>query len=295
MAPQKFAEYQDPAPEVNARSRARGSSDLEYVSGPHPSVGGEHRKKVFGLAPRMIFALICIMLIVIVAIVVGTIFGTRHANHCGKLAYHTNEHFLDPAYLYCIVATAINTPSPTGSGIAAATPSALSIIQAVYDASDVTDKARPVIQKGPYIILDMNNTGSWGVSDPGSTQCLALLHSNGATMRTFVACDGDGPFTLVPEYAIPSSHTQDTMPQGRNSSNFSIVSVVWGAQEIRDEAVYDALYDYKANGSTMLFGNELFRNDSLYGISKCGVIWYTEDDFRTIKSKFAMEGKSISF
>lgn len=294
MAPQKFAEYQESAPEIIAKTTTTVASDLEVASGPpseptYSSVEKEPKKRVLSLAPRTAFALVCVTLVAIIGIVLGAVFGTRHRNHCGKLANH--EHILSLAYLCFILATTTETPLPPNPS---PTPS-LTVRSAIYDESDVTDKARSVMQKGPYIILDMNNTDAWGISDPSSIQCLAILHSNGPTIRTFVACDGNGPFTLVPEYAIPSSYTQDIIPQKRNSSDFAIVSVVWGGKEIRDESVYDALYDYKANGSAMVFGNDLFRTDTLVGVGKTGIIWYTEDNYRTFESRVRTEGKSTLF
>jgi hypothetical protein len=98
--PQKYAEYQDSAPELITPSQAIGSGNPE--SGPefkpgHPDVsveGTPNKRKVLGLAPRTAAALILISLIVIVGVVVGAVLGTQHKNHHGKLpAARLAEHF----------------------------------------------------------------------------------------------------------------------------------------------------------------------------------------------------------
>ena len=190
-------------------------------------------------------------------------------------------------------------PSSTGAGALDATPTALTIIQAIYAAVDITTKAKSYIQQGPYLVLDMSNsdTSPWGSPDPwyGVTKCLDLLHSYGSSIRTFVACQRDGAFTLVSGNVSLSSHTQEITRLGPASPDFAIVSVVWGALEIRDSAVYQAVYEYKVNGSAVPFENSFFGIDTLYGMPKSGVIWYTEDNFLTFKSLYAREGSSVSF
>ena len=111
----------------------------------------------------------------------------------------------------------------------------------------------------------MSNTDPWASPDPWLyvKKCLALLHSYGSSIRTFVACDGDGPFTLVPGNVSLSPDTQEITRQGPSSPDFAIVSVVWGAAEIRDGAVYQALYEYKVNGSAVPFENSVFGADTL--------------------------------
>lgn len=188
-------------------------------------------------------------------------------------------------------------PSSTGPGTVAATPTGLTIIEAQYAAVNVTTNAKSIIQQGPYLVLNMSHTDPWGGPDPwpGVKKCLALLHSYGSSIRTFVACDSDGPFTLVPGNVTLSPHTQEITRQGPSSPNFAIVSVVWGAAEIRDEAVYQVLNEYKVNRSAVPFVNSLFGTDTLPGWTKSGVIWYTEDNFLTFRSIFAREGANVPF
>ena len=189
-------------------------------------------------------------------------------------------------------------PSSTGSGTVTATPTALTIIQAIYGGANVTTQARSVIPQGPYLILNMSNTASpWGNPDPWPNvkKCLALLHSYGSSIRTFIACDGSGPFTLLPGNVSLSPNTQEITRQGPSSPDFAIVSVVWGAAEIRDGNVYQALYEYKMNGSAVPFANSLFGTDTLPGWRKSGVVWYTEDNFLTFNGIFAREGMNVAF
>jgi hypothetical protein len=144
----------------------------------------------------------------------------------------------------------------------------------------------------------MTTTAPWDVEDTwvGVRKCLSLLHSFGDSIRTFIACDAFGNFTLVPGDVSESRNTQEITSHAPNSTDFAIVSVVWGPSEIRDKAVDQALWDYKQNGSSMVFNNSLFGNkDPMPQILKSGVIWYTEDNFKTFKSIFAREDDSVSF
>lgn len=193
--------------------------------------------------------------------------------------------------------TPSQAPSSTGSGTAAATPTGLTIIQAIYGAANVTAQAKSAISQGPYLVLNMSNTNPWGSPDPWPNvkKCLALLHSYGSSIRTFIACDSSGPFTLLPGNVSLSPNTQEITRQGPSSPDFAIVSVVWGAAEIRDGAVYQALYEYKMNGSAMPFTNDLFGKDTFPGMTKSGVVWYTEDDFLTFNGIFAREGMNVKF
>lgn len=154
------------------------------------------------------------------------------------------------------------------------------------------------MQQGRNLVVDMSNTDPWGSPDPwvGRYKCLSLLHSYGSnTIRTFVACEGDGEFTLTPENATPSSHTQDITRQDPCSSDFAIVSVVWGNVEIRQESVYKTLCEFRGNGSAVPFGNDVFVTDMMIGQAKSGVIWFTDDDFSTVKSIYAWEGETAFF
>lgn len=144
----------------------------------------------------------------------------------------------------------------------------------------------------------MSATDSWSKDDPwvGVKKCLALLYSYGPSIRTYVACESDGSFTLGPQLNSSSfTHEHEITRLGPSNSDFAIVSVVWGGSEIRDKNVYQTLYDLKSNGTQVLFGNDVFGSDTLVGLSKSGVIWYTEDDFLTFKNITGKETETGRF
>jgi hypothetical protein len=153
------------------------------------------------------------------------------------------------------------------------------------------------MQQGPYLAINMSDTGPWSDPDPwlNNKKCLALLHSFGSSLRTFVACDSSGAFTLVPGNVSLSPGTLEITRQGPSNAGFALVSVVWGGAEIRDAAVYETLFQYKSNGSAVPFENWVFGADTLKGSGKSGVIWYTEDNFATIESIMAREHDSVPF
>jgi hypothetical protein len=129
---------------------------------------------------------------------------------------------------------------------------------------------------------------------------MGLLYSFGSSIRTFAACDGDGPFTLVPGAITLSPRTKEisrpkppagvTVPTG-----FGIVSVVWGGLELSTATLYATLYRLKANGTAVKFTNAVMGIDALPNHEKSGVIWYTEDGYKTFKSMHAREEGSKSF
>jgi hypothetical protein len=180
--------------------------------------------------------------------------------------------------------------------MAAATPTGLTIIEAIYATQNVTKNLQSV-QKGSDIVLDMSATESWSKDDPwvGVKKCLAFLYSYGPSIRTYAACESDGPFTLSPKLNSSSTHEHEITRQGPSSSDFAIVSVVWGGSEIRDKKVYQTLYDLKSNGTQVLFGNEVFGVDPLIGFAKSAVIWYTENDLLSFKIIYGKENENGRF
>jgi hypothetical protein len=99
----------------------------------------------------------------------------------------------------------------------------------------------------------------------------------------------------VPGNVSLSPDTLEITRQGPSSADFALVSVVWGGAEIRDEGVYEALFQYKSNGSAVPFENWRFGKDTLVGSGKSGVIWCTQDNFATFESIVAREHDSVPF
>jgi hypothetical protein len=279
------------------------ANQANWESGPtfQPEIGldrEKQRKEILGLAPGAVFALVAL----------GQCWGrdkkVGHV-HCPAkrfltvLCLATAAPFSTPSRTDAptIAASSIGSGIAAASSIAAAPPKGLTIIQAIYAAVDVTAQAKASMPQGPYLVLNMSDTSPWAGPDPwvDVRKCLALLHSWGSSIRTFVACDSDGPFILLPGNVSLSLNTQEITRMGPSSPNFALVSVVWGAAEIRTADVYQALYQYRLNGSAVPFGNPFFEVDTLYGVKKSGVVWYTEDNFLTFKSIFAREGESVLF
>ena len=176
-----------------------------------------------------------------------------------------------------------------------ATPTALAIISAIYASVDKMNVAQAKLQQGPNIIINMSDTSSWVDVDPwvGVTKCLTILHSYGASsIRTFVACEGDGYYKLTPGPPSPYPETREITRQGPHDSNFSIVSVVWGSADITSQDVYTALVDYRKGGQAVPFTNEFFGKDTLYGGAKSGAIFYTLDNYSSFSNVGGREGTS---
>lgn len=194
------------------------------------------------------------------------------------------------------VATLPSSSTSTASS-EASTPT-LAIIEASYAGQMVTEQARTALQKGPNIFINLTDTNlPLGPPDPwfGVKKCLSILHSYGSSIRTFVACNSDGNFELVPGNVSLSPNTQEITRLGPVVAGFAIVSAVWGAQEIRNSTIYARLVKCKQDNTPMTFSTSLFGNDTFFGTHKSGVVWYTEDNYSTIKSITTREGNTVSF
>jgi hypothetical protein len=126
-------------------------------------------------------------------------------------------------------------------------------------------------------------------------KCLSILHSVGSSIRTFVGCENSGNYTLTTGKFQPTPYDQEITRQGPTTENFTLVSVVWGALEIRNQSVYQQLVQAKEQGTELTYSNELFGNDTLIGSAKSAVIWYTEDNFTTFKSISGREADTFTF
>jgi hypothetical protein len=90
-----FAEYEASAPELaetQATGFAKTEDGLESLrTGANApisrSIGGKHKKKILGLAPYTAVALILLALLIVCAIIVGSVVGTRHSSPSGVSSY----------------------------------------------------------------------------------------------------------------------------------------------------------------------------------------------------------------
>lgn len=126
-------------------------------------------------------------------------------------------------------------------------------------------------------------------------KCLSFLYSYGSSIRTFVACEGNGQITVAPGPIATNSYSQEITRQGPTLSDFAIVSVVWGSAEIRTSSVYSKIFNGRNSGLNVTFSNDYFGLDTLINSAKSGVIWYTEDNYTTFKSIYGREGNSSNF
>jgi hypothetical protein len=165
--------------------------------------------------------------------------------------------------------------------------------------------ARSTLQSGANLSINMT-TVSLMHPDPwyGVKKCLSVLHvynpgindtSSAQSIRTFVACDADGAYILVPGPVSDSLRTTEITRQGPTATNFSIVSVVWGAREIRDLVVYEKLFNAWKKGQPLALNNNLFGSDTFANNAKSAVIWYTVDEFKSFQSTSGREGTKITF
>jgi Na+-transporting methylmalonyl-CoA/oxaloacetate decarboxylase gamma subunit len=90
-----FAEYEASAPEL-AETQATGFAKTEGGLESLPpganvpiskSIGGKDKKKILGLAPCIAVVLILLVFLVICAIIVGSVVGTRHSSPSGVSSY----------------------------------------------------------------------------------------------------------------------------------------------------------------------------------------------------------------
>jgi hypothetical protein len=188
---------------------------------------------------------------------------------------------------------------PAGTSSSAPAPSntatSLTILDIYWETVEKTAAIGPMLQQGPDILIDTNNENPWNNPDPdpGQAKVISVLHAFGTSIRTFVALAGSGSYNLVPGDVSLSPSTREITRQGPSDPSFAIVSVVWGPAEIRDPSVYQNIYSYAKNGSAIPFGISFFGQDTLLGHQKSAVIWYTEDNFKTVKSVSGFDGALV--
>ncbi|KAJ4332072.1 hypothetical protein N0V95_009743 [Ascochyta clinopodiicola] len=294
---QEYAEYQASAPELAPQEAGKMTAEME--AGPAPDylppgysdagpVAAPKRKKILGLAPWLFFALIALIVLIIVGGVVGGVVGTRQKSTGASSVENSSQR---PS------STQSQTPSST-SGTPTPTSSPLVVLDANYGGSNISSEQLTRMQQDNQLVVNMSNPTPWTTTDVwfGFQKCLSILYSSNADIRTFVACQSDGTFTLGPGSDVSNSHSNIITRHGPSSNNFAIVSVVWGKLELREQDVYRTLYTYKINGSMMTLGNDLFGGSDTYvGAQKTAVIWYTEDDFKTFRGIYGKEGAIVKF
>ncbi|KAF2018241.1 hypothetical protein BU24DRAFT_491241 [Aaosphaeria arxii CBS 175.79] len=330
-----YAEFQNSSPEVHMRAEPPPQAPPvvhKYEVGPDHDYNQPHyaqgyygqekgveaqppvqqsppKKRFLGLSRGVIIAIVVGIILIIVGVVVGVVLGTRtkSSNNEGtKLPAETASSIVSSqtAQTARTAQATTSTPSSSSATTTSRTSSASSsatasvtILQAIYATNDVTEKARNSLQQGANLVVDMDDKGPWAEPDPwfGTNKCLSILHQAGTSIRTFVACEGDGVFTLVPERVGPFPNAQEITRQGPKDNNFAIASIVWGKTELREGDLYEKVWDLKKNNTAVPFTNDFFGIDTHFGNGKSGVIFYTQDDFKTFRSLIGKEDGSTSW
>ncbi|OCK81937.1 hypothetical protein K432DRAFT_294384 [Lepidopterella palustris CBS 459.81] len=234
-----------------------------------------------------------------VAVGVGVAVGTKkHGGSSTSLAAESATAGLsnNPSLSFTGTPTSsIQSSSSTSSP----TSTSLSVLSAVYGASDVTDTAKSILPQKENIFIPTEPTLPFPDSWFGYRKCLALLLRYGSVdnqdLRTFIACEGTGNYTLVPGNVSLSPNTEATTNLGPSTSTFHIISVIWGPTEIRDSNIYQKLFDCASKSQAVSFSNEFFGQDTWNGTAKSAAVFYTTDNFSTVKNIFGREGQNASF
>ena len=151
----------------------------------------------------------------------------------------------------------------------------------IYSTVDDTALACEELILGDDIQIDTDNfvppfPDPW----PGYPKSMAMLFEYGTDMRLWLGWDASGQYLIQPGSVDLSPSTAELTPMSKPANAaITILAVVWGRAQVLDQSVWDACYDLAATGGTFSWVNDFFNDqDSWYGVSKSGIIFYTDPE-----------------
>ncbi|KAG9588806.1 hypothetical protein KCU97_g8191, partial [Aureobasidium melanogenum] len=182
------------------------------------------------------------------------------------------------------------------SKAATSTASGISILGAYFADKDVTAAAQTAfIQNGNLVVNTYTLASALSVSDPwyGVVKTISILYSD-ASNNTYIfsSAEQTGTYTISSS-SIPSSAKTPSIAS-IDGSTINIVGIVWGAQQIKTQSVWDRIYYQQATKWGFQITTQLFGVDGFWGHAKVGVFWY-RDAQGVLKSLVSRENGWVKF
>ncbi|PGG98686.1 hypothetical protein GX51_06693 [Blastomyces parvus] len=192
--------------------------------------------------------------------------------------------------------------SSTTSPTATTAPNRLNVLAAVYGNGIVTADAKQLVDADGNMAFDSN---PFPFQDTlyANAKCFSLLHqlgsNGGEDMRIFLGCENTGFYKLEAGPIAKSKNTQlvpkhDDLEQ----DGFRIISVIWGATELRERNVHEKVFKAALNRESVTFTNEYFGMTTSPGPHNgfpVGVVFYRPALDRPIRILYSLVNGTRSF
>ncbi|EEQ92180.1 uncharacterized protein BDCG_07300 [Blastomyces dermatitidis ER-3] len=194
------------------------------------------------------------------------------------------------------------TSSTTTSPTATTAPNHLNVLAAVHGNGIVTPDAKQLVDAEGNIAFDSH---PFPFTDNmfGYRKCFSLLHQLGSNgdedMRIFHACEGTG-FYKLEAGPISKSRNTELVPKydDLEQDGFRIISIIWGAGELRERSVHEKVFKAGMNREMVTFTNEFFGQTSHPGPDggiPPGVVFYRSARDRPIRILYSLENGTRPF
>ncbi|KAG9571140.1 glycoside hydrolase family 128 protein, partial [Aureobasidium melanogenum] len=192
--------------------------------------------------------------------------------------------------------SSVLSSTTASSKAATSTTSGISILGAYFADKDVTAAAQTAfIQNGNLVVNTYTLASALPVSDPwyGVVKTISILYSD-ASNNTYIfsSAEQTGTYTISSSSIPSAAKTPSIAPV--DGSTINIVGIVWGAQQIKTQSVWDRIYYQQATEWGFQINTGLFGVDGFWGHAKVGVVWY-RDAQGVLKSLVSRENGWVKF
>ncbi|KAG9531377.1 glycoside hydrolase family 128 protein, partial [Aureobasidium melanogenum] len=227
----------------------------------------------------------------------SAIFATTSSTYTSSRTTNAPTSSLTSSSSKTSAAYAVQTSSSsTKSALSEAASSGISILGAYFADKDVTAAAQTAfIQNGNLVVNTYTLASALSVSDPwyGVVKTISILYSD-ASNNTYVfsSAEQTGTYTISSSSIPSAAKTPSIAPV--DGSTINIVGIVWGAQQIKTQSVWDRIYYQQATKWGFQINTGLFGVDGFWGHAKVGVVWY-RDAQGVLKSLVSRENGWVKF
>ncbi|OJD26459.1 hypothetical protein ACJ73_02159 [Blastomyces percursus] len=194
------------------------------------------------------------------------------------------------------------TSSTATSPTTTAAPNHLDVLAAVHGNGIVTPDAKQLVDAKGNLAFD-SHPFPFKDNMFGYIKCFSLLHQLGSNgdedMRIFHACEGTG-FYKLETGPIAKSRNTELVPKydDLEQDGFRIMSIIWGASELRERSVHEKVFKAGLNREMVSFTNEFFGQTSHPGPDggiPPGVVFYRSARNRPIRILYSLENGTRPF
>ncbi|KAH0381675.1 glycoside hydrolase family 128 protein, partial [Aureobasidium melanogenum] len=227
----------------------------------------------------------------------SAIFATTSSTYTSSRTTNAPTSSLTSSSSKTSAAYAVQTSSSsTKSALSEAASSGISVLGAYFADKDVTAAAQTAfIQNGNLVVNTYTLASALSVSDPwyGVVKTISILYSD-ASNNTYIfsSAEQTGTYTISSSSIPSAAKTPSIAPV--DGSTINIVGIVWGAQQIKTQSVWDRIYYQQATKWGFQINTGLFGVDGFWGHAKVGVVWY-RDAQGVLKSLVSRENGWVKF